>query len=143
MQALSKRCSAVLVIDDAHVLDPESWSLAHALATGPPSFQANSSSSGDDDNDDDDENGDVSSSSHAAPSEPTVINAMPRLLLVIAMRPMVTYGPNFRRIAPDYEALAALSDSQPETVVSKKNCIRNTFSALFVSLFLYLLALGK
>jgi len=60
-------------------------------------------------------------SASSSSDEPTVIHAMPRLLLVMAMRPMVTYGPNFRRIAPDYEALAALSDSQPDTVVSYSN----------------------
>jgi len=132
VQALAKRCSAVLVIDDAHVLDSESWTLAHALATGPPSFQdSDPNNSEDDENGNEIGDGDNSSASSmnaaalesasSSSDEPTVIHAMPRLLLVMAMRPMVTYGPNFRRIAPDYEALAALSDSQPDTVVSYSN----------------------
>jgi hypothetical protein len=129
VRALAKRCAAVVVIDDAHALDPESWALAHALATGPPEASddaaapdlppspPNAPPAGQSYREDNTHaevggGGATSSSGHPPP--------MPRLLLVLAMRPMAAYGPTFKRTAPDYEALAALSESRPDTVVTAR-----------------------
>jgi hypothetical protein len=132
VRALAKRCAAVVVIDDAHALDPESWALAHALATGPPEASDDAAapdlpppspnappvgqSYREDNTHAEDGSGGGTTSSSSSGHPP----AMPRLLLVLAMRPMAAYGPTFKRTAPDYEALAALSESRPDTVVTAR-----------------------
>jgi hypothetical protein len=118
----------VVVIDDAHRMDDESWALANAVACGslPDDFTSalvaggGDDDDGDDDFDEDDDDEDSSSDDeddkHAArgaagggggsdgKSSAAKVSCL-NMLLVLAMRPIKVYGPAFRRVAPDYESL--------------------------------------
>ena len=88
VKALSEKCSAIIVIDDAHSMDADSWSLAHAIAS-------NGAALGIED-------------AMASTSSPSSMRCLP-LLLVAAMRPVALFKTTYKRLPPDYEALMQLT----------------------------------
>lgn len=107
----------MIIIDEAHAMDDESWALAHAVAHGcenPMGGDEDLKSSIDESSAPSSTgisgNGSIQEGDESEPSSKPVGSCM-RTLLVLMMRPVEVYGPCFKRIAPDYVALDLKSSS--------------------------------